>query len=40
MVDTKSLGFKTLLALEFLGGTFFIVKTILFTKKIAERYKL
>lgn len=38
--DKTSLAFKTLLALEFLAGSFIIVKTVLFTKKMAEGYKL
>lgn len=32
--------FKALLAIEFLIGSIFIVKTVLFTKAMADRYKV
>jgi hypothetical protein len=38
--DRTSLTFKGILALEFLFGSILIVRTVLFTKKMAERYKL
>ena len=38
--DHTALVFKSILALEFFVGSIIIIKTVLFTRHIAERYKL
>ena len=38
--DPTSLAFRSLLALEFLAGSLFIIKTVLFTRSLSERYSL
>ena len=38
--DPTSLAFRSLLALEFLAGSLFIIKTVLFTRSLSQRYSL